>query len=84
MDAHNSGPHGHIRNILRMMERCGVDLGRFAKRRLGTTMATAMDVCLDCPCPETCSRWLDATEKGGVQAPPDFCPNAESFRRAAG
>ncbi len=83
MEAHSAGPHGHIRNILRMMERCGVDLARFAQRRLGTTMVAATEACLDCPCPETCRKWLDSREEGEIQAPPDFCPNAERFRRAA-
>lgn len=83
MAAHSSAPQGHVRNILRMMERCGVDLARFAQRRLGTTMVAATETCLDCPCPETCRKWLDAREGGEIEAPPDFCPNAERFRRAA-
>ena len=82
MDAHRVPPGGHIRNLVEMMERCGVSMARFAQRRFGTTMVAAAEACMDCPNPETCREWLDSRADGVVPEPPSFCPNAERFRRA--
>lgn len=63
----------------RMMERTGVNPVTAVRENQGESMARARDICLQCLAHRECRNWLLGTE--GMRQPPEFCPNADFFRR---
>lgn len=62
----------------RMVERCGVDVGRLARLDDGQGYAQARTRCLLCPAPSLCAFWLDAAPSNSE---PVFCPNLDLFQQ---
>ena len=59
-----------------MMDLLHVDVLALSRLRSGDAYAEARSRCLRCDDSSICLLWLD---KGGPDAGPDFCPNAEFF-----
>jgi Family of unknown function (DUF6455) len=67
----------HAELMDRMMERVGVDPGVAVRLDRGMVWYEARSTCVSCCKEQQCHRWLQGSK--GLQAPPEFCPNAEFF-----
>jgi len=63
----------------RMMERLDVKPAVAVRIDRGMAWYEARTRCIDCLEDHRCARWLEYT--AGSVSPPDFCPNAQFFRR---
>jgi hypothetical protein len=72
-----------IRLLSEMIHRLGLDAAGLSSRPPNQDLATAVHACATCTAAETCATWLAQT-KGPIDRAPDFCPNAELFKRARG
>jgi hypothetical protein len=61
----------------RMIERCGVDVGRAVRLERGEAYARAKTKCLVCRASVECGQWLDI--EGEQAVTPAFCPNRVFF-----
>ena len=59
----------------RMIERCGIDVGRAVRLEHGEAYAQARTNCLLCRAWVECAHWLDAES----EQTPAFCPNLALF-----
>lgn len=67
-----------------MIARLDVDPARFARLERGRIYADARKKCLTCASATDCLSWLDhEAPEANAACPPEFCPNRESFLRAA-
>ena len=77
------GRRGHHAALLgRMLRRCGVDVARLPGEAGLPGFVCVARRCMACTETERCRRWLAEVEGGGLQQPPNFCPNAERLRLA--
>jgi hypothetical protein len=74
----------HAGCLGRMLRCCGVDPARLAHDGPGPGFIVLARACMACTQVEACRRWLDAAAPDSRREPPDFCPNAERLRGAAG
>ncbi len=65
----------------RMMGLVGVDPDVAGRVNKGAAWYEARTSCMSCCHERECRNWLECSE--GLLVPPDFCPNAEFFRRCA-
>jgi hypothetical protein len=64
-----------------MMECSGVDPAVAVGVDSGMAWYEARSKCISCCKEQQCGSWLQGSD--GLQAPPEFCPNAEFFRCCA-
>jgi len=62
-----------------MIRHLGVDAARLADDAFGSTLGATSRACLFCGHSVACEAWLTSETTAGT--PPDFCPNARTFRR---
>lgn len=70
---------GHTYLLVRMLDRCDVDIQQLTDDCLGE----AMRICALCANTQSCRSWLQATAGEHHLHPPAFCPNAWRFEKAA-
>ena len=65
----------------RMMDRVGVDPAAAARVDRGMALYEARTRCIACCNERQCRDWLARSEPVASSEPPEFCHNAEFFRR---
>jgi Family of unknown function (DUF6455) len=65
----------------RMMERVGIDAAAAARLEKGMAFYKARTKCIGCSRERQCSDWLARSEFDAPGEPPEFCSDAEFFRR---
>lgn len=65
----------------RMMDRLGVTTAAASLVMLGAPMRWACRSCMACRHADECEAWLSSSNAAFVADAPDFCPNANFFRR---
>ena len=71
----------HAELMDRMMERVGIDAAAAARLGMGTAFYKARTRCIGCCRERQCRDWLARSEFGAPGEPPEFCSDAEFFRR---
>lgn len=74
-----SRPNEQIRNLLDLARRLGVLADSESAGDLD--LVSAVRICADCSCGETCRDWL-ANAPRKLKQPPSFCPDALPLARA--
>ena len=72
---------GHAELTHRMMERVGIDAAAVARLEKGVALYKARTRCIGCCRERQCRDWLARSEIGTPWEPPEFCSDAEFFRR---
>jgi Family of unknown function (DUF6455) len=71
----------HAELMDHMMERVGIDAAAAARLDKGMALFRARSKCLGCCRERQCSDWLAQSEIDASAEPPEFCSDAEFFRR---
>jgi Family of unknown function (DUF6455) len=71
----------HAELMDRMMERVGIDATAAARLDKGMALSRARSKCLGCCRERQCGDWLAQSEIDASREPPEFCSDAEFFRR---
>ena len=71
---------GHAELMHRMMERVGIDAAAVARLEKCVALYKARTRCIGCR-ERQCSDWLARFDGDAFGAPPEFCSDAEVFRR---
>ena len=80
---HSYAGESHTHLLVRMLDRCDVDIQQLTDDCLGQAMAETMRICALCANAQSCRSWLQATAGEHHLHPPAFCPNARRFEKAA-
>jgi hypothetical protein len=71
----------HAELMDRMMERVGIDAAAAARLEKGVALYKARTRCIGCCRERQCSDRLARSDSDASGAPPEFCSDAEFFRR---
>lgn len=69
-----------VTNMAKMTDRLGLSTVPAAWPTGASQLARAVDACQRCETAEVCGDWL-ARVPQTIKLPPDFCPNAETFKQ---
>ena len=71
----------HAELMDRMMERIGINAAAAARLEKGMAFYKARTRCIGCCRERQCSDWLARSDSDASGEPPEFCGDAEFFRR---